>query len=657
MKRHVSHPTTTAPDLKDGPPCDAEAGRWRPRFGAWPEENGIAFRVWAPSAQSVSVVLEAANGQEPGEHGLDREPDGTFTALVGAARVGGLYRYRIDGDALYPDPASRFQPDGVHGPSQIVDPRAFRWSDDGWPGVPLERLVLYELHVGAFTDSGTFDGVIGRLPYLADLGVTAIELMPVADFPGARNWGYDGAALFAPAGAYGAPDNLRRLVDTAHRLGLAVHLDVVYNHLGPDGAYLAAISPQFFTSRHRSPWGDGINLDGPGSRIVRQLLIENALYWVHEFHVDGLRLDATHALADDSERHFLADLAGAVHGAGRNVVVIAEDERNLARIVSSPRAGGWGLDGVWADDFHHEIRRMLAGDHESYYADFSGTADELATAVERGWFYSGQHSVHFGGPRGTDPAGIPLSRFVVCVENHDQVGNRAFGERLNAQAEPAAYRAASTLLLTVPETPLLFMGQEWAASTPFLYFTDHKPDLGALVTEGRRQEFRKFSAFSDPGARESIPDPQDPATFLASKLRWPERGEEPHAGTLRLYRALLALRRNEPLLAHGGVTEVAAVGAVALVVWRGRSDGRGLAIVVRLAGDGEVDLREAAAGGIAAVAGGAGWQVVLTTEDPDFVEDPTPPEITGLDGRPAIRFLRPGAVLLARQGDRRRATL
>ncbi len=632
-------------------PVHAGTSRWQPSFGAWPDDRGFAFRVWAPGADSVAVALERRGGEPIGEYPLDRQQDGTFAGRIEAAAAGDLYRYRIDQGVAYPDPASRFQPEGVHGPSQIVDARGFPWSDAGWSGVPLDRLVLYELHVGTFTAEGTFRGVIDRLPYLAHLGVTAIELMPVADFPGSRNWGYDGVALFAPARAYGSPDDLRRLVDAAHRLGLAVHLDVVYNHLGPDGAYLSAISPEFFTSRHRSPWGDGINLDGPGSAMVRRFLIDNALHWMHEYHVDGLRLDATHALTDDSDRHFLAELAAAVHDARPNALAIAEDERNLAVLVRRPEQGGWGLDGVWADDFHHEIRRMLAGDRESYYADFAGTTEELAAAIARGWFYCGQHSSHFGGPRGTDPAGIPLSRFVVCIENHDQAGNRAFGERLNMDVAAAAYRAASTLLLTVPETPLLFMGQEWAASTPFLYFTDHEPALGVKVTEGRRQEFQRFSAFSDPGSREKIPDPQDPKTFRASKLRWPERDQEEHRCTLRLYRALLALRRADPALSDAsGVSQVAAVDGGAIVLWRGRPGGAGLAVVVRLSGEGAVDLRRAAERGVAALADArGGWKVLLTTEDRDYAQDPRPPEVTGLAGTPVIRFSRPGAMLLRRE--------
>ncbi|HXH06040.1 MAG TPA: malto-oligosyltrehalose trehalohydrolase, partial [Vicinamibacterales bacterium] len=516
---------------------------WAPFFGAVPVDGGARFRVWAPGARAVTVVVET--GAAAGEHALAREPDDTFTAVVGGARPGDRYRLRRDGGPPMPDPASRFQPEGVHGPSEIVDPAAFEWHDTDWPGVAAGDLVLYELHVGTFTPEGTFAAAAARLPYLRDLGVTAIELMPVADFPGRRNWGYDPAALFAPARCYGPPDDLRRLVDTAHALGLAVHLDVVYNHLGPDGAYLAAFSPPFFTDRHRSPWGAGVNLDGPGSAMVRRFLIENALHWLHEYHIDGLRLDATHALADDGPRHFLAELASAVHAAarGRPALVIAEDSRNLAVLVREPDEGGWGLDGVWADDFHHVVRVMLAGDRDGYYADYEGTTAELAATLRDGWLYQGRMSRYLGAPRGSDPRGVPKRKFVIAIQNHDQVGNRAFGDRLHHAIDPAAYRAASALLLLAPETPLLFMGQEWAATTPFLYFTDHGPELGARVSAGRRREFARFAAFRDERARARIPDPQAESTFLASRLRWEEPERPPHGAVLRLYRRLLALRR------------------------------------------------------------------------------------------------------------------
>jgi maltooligosyltrehalose trehalohydrolase len=602
--------------------------------------------VWAPTKQRVDVVLaRAVCGAQI--HALSRAGDGTFRGFVAGVRAGDCYRYRVDGAASFPDPASRFQPLGVHGVSMVVDPDGFAWNDGDWRGIDAEQMVLYELHVGTFTPAGSFAGVSARLPYLRDLGVTAVELMPVADFPGARNWGYDGAALFAPARCYGHPDDLRRLVDAAHRLGLGVVLDVVYNHLGPDGAYLQAFSPYYLSKRHRTPWGGAVNLDGAHSEMVRAFFIENALHWVHEYHVDGLRLDATHALIDRSPRHFLAELTARVRAAvpRRHVVLMAEDHRNLARLLQPEAAGGWGMNAVWADDFHHQLRRALAGDRQGYYRDFTGSTADLATTVRRGWFYCGQHSAHAGGRRGTDPKGVLPRRFVMCLDNHDQVGNRAFGERLHQEIDPAAYRAASVLLLCAPETPLLFMGQEWAASTPFLFFTDHEPKLGRLVTEGRRREFRAFSAFADPRVRARIPDPQARATFVASRLNWSEFARMPHAATRRLYGALIGLRRTEPLLreAHWTGFTAAAAGRDALVLCR-RLRGRGVLLaVIRLRGAGPIDAGRAA--GIRRSAH-LEWEAILSTEEARFAADPMPVNVDLSRGVPVVRFVRPGAVML-----------
>lgn len=527
-------------------------------FGARPREDGVEFRVWAPSAQAVEVVFEP-DGRA---HSLERREAGLFGGYVPGARAGALYRYRLDAAATYPDPASRFQPHGVHGPSMVVDPAAYAWRDGGWRGVARRDLVFYELHVGTFTTAGSFDALRAQLSYLRDLGVTAIELMPVADFPGERNWGYDPAALYAPSRAYGTPDALRHLVDDAHLEGLAVVLDVVYNHLGPDGAYLPAIAPSFFTDRHATPWGKAVNLDDDGSEQVRSLLIDNALHWLLEYHLDGLRLDATHALVDDGDPHFLAALAEAVESApAPKRFLIAEDHRNLRRLIEPRERGGYGLDAVWADDFHHQVRRITAGDSEGYFRDFAGGTRDLARTLRQGWLFTGQHSRHEGGPRGTDPTGLAQERFVLCIQNHDQIGNRAQGERLTDEISSAAYHAATAVLLFAPELPLLFMGQEWAARTPFLYFTDHEAELGTLVTEGRRTEFAEFARF----AREDVPDPQDPETFERSKLDWRERESGDHARTLRLYRDLLTLRRS----LHGDVAADAPVEG-GLVLRRGR---------------------------------------------------------------------------------------
>ena len=621
---------------------------WKPSVGAWPEGEGVRFRVWAPEARTVEVVLERPGGTA--QH-LERLADGTFSGLVRSARAGDRYRYRVSNGGPFPDPASRFQPEGIHGPSEIIDPAAFSWSDAHWHNLPRADLVLYELHVGTFTAAGTFAAAQERLAALADLGVNAIELMPVADFPGRRNWGYDGVDLFAPARCYGRPDDLRRLVDAAHGLGLAVLLDVVYNHLGPDGNYTGVYSPYYVSKKHHTPWGQAMNLDGGHAAAVRNFFIDNALHWIHEYHFDGLRLDATHALVDDSPRHFLAELTARLRAsAGKPVHLMAEDHRNLALLLRPERAGGWDLDGVWADDFHHEMRRLLAGDHESYYRDYTGTAEDLAATIRQGWFFHGQTSEHLQTQRGTDPTGLPPRAFVVCLQNHDQIGNRALGERLHHQIDLAAYRAASALLLCSPATPLLFMGQEWAASSPFLFFTDHHAGLGKRVTEGRRKEFRHFSAFSDPQQLDRIPDPQAPSTFESSRLNWAERSREPHACTLRLYRELLRLRRTESALraATADSFDVAAVGDSAVVLVRRAPDGTVLLIVCQLRGGRSIDL-----GGVSMLREDAGrrWEVVLTTEDASFSQNPQVPQV---DTSSTLRivFEGPAAVILKSPGPR-----
>ncbi len=624
---------------------------WSPALGAWPEENGTRFRVWAPKARKIEVILERP-GEEPLEIALERSADNHFSALVPGVRAGDQYRYRIDGQGMFPDPASRFQPEGIHGPSEVVDPGTFVWSDRGWKGIAREDLVIYELHVGTFTPEGTFDGVTGRHEALRDLGVTAIELMPVADFVGERNWGYDGVDLFAPSHVYGTPDNLRRLVDEAHRLGICVILDVVYNHFGPTGNYTGQFSDRYL-SHKEGDWGSCINLDGEGSEQVREFFIENALYWLHEYHLDGLRLDATHALHDDSPPHFLDVLSERVHASvpGRKVLLIAEDSRNLATMVRLRGDGGWDLDGVWADDFHHELRRLLAGDREGYFRDYAGTTADIATTINQGWFYTGQRSIHLDAPRGTDPEGIEPRRFVFCVQNHDQIGNRAFGERLHHQIDQAAYRGACALLLCAPQTPLLFMGQEWAASAPFLFFTDHDEELGALVTEGRRREFRHFPGFADPEAREKIPDPQAASSFEASKLDWSEREREPHASFFRLHKALLTLRRNEKALRTNRRESYEAVALDADTLLLVQDDDRGgrLALIARLRGSGKAELSTCSQ---LRLSDDLVWEVVLTTEDSSFAPDPSPPSVE-IDGPSvSIDFSRPSAVVLkSRNGN------
>jgi maltooligosyltrehalose trehalohydrolase len=602
---------------------------WSLPIGARPDQAGVHFRVWAASVKHVEVVLYD-DARETGVFALTPESDGYFAGYIAGIGPGARYMYRLDSGDPRPDPATRFQPAGVHSFSQVVDPALFEWTDDGWRGIPLEDAIIYELHVGTATEVGTFDALIERLEDLRDLGVTAIELMPVADFPGERNWGYDGVNLFAPARAYGGPEALRRLVDAAHARGLAVLLDVVYNHLGPDGNYLRQFSQDYFTDRHHTPWGDALNLDGPGSAPVRAFFIANACYWAHEYHIDGLRLDATHALIDTSEKHLLAELANAVHASlppDRHFLLIAENENNDPNLVRGIGDGGWGmgdgmqepisnpqplgLDAVWADDFHHQLRVALTHEREGYYHDYSGSVEDLAATLRQGWFYIGQRSGHLGHPRGAPAADLPLPRFVYCIQNHDQIGNRALGERLEHLIKLDAYRAASALLLLGPATPLLFMGQEWAARTPFLFFTDHNAELGRLVTQGRRGEFAGFTAFSG----ELVPDPQARDTFERSKLRWDERSESPHAGILQLYHDLIDLRRRHPALRERGRDSfsVIALGESALALRRhGPTPEDTLLIIVNLRDALRLDLAERAA---TTVPAGLRWAPLLDTED------------------------------------------
>lgn len=627
------------------------ASAWSPLLGAWPEAGGVRFRVWAPDRREVELVLEGAAAERA--PALERDGDGYWGTLVPGLAAGARYRYRLDGEGPFPDPASRFQPEGVHGPSQVVDAAGFEWTAAGWEGIGLEELLIYELHVGCFSPEGTFAGATRRLEHLVELGVTAVELMPLADFPGSRNWGYDGVCLFAPARCYGTPDDLRRLVDRAHALGLAVLLDVVYNHLGPDGAYLGLFSPRYFSDRHLTPWGAAVNLDGPDSDKVRRFFVENALHWLNEYRFDGLRLDATHAIHDASPRHFLAELRARVRALlpDRAVVVIAEDSRNLVHMIQSESAHGFGLDALWADDLHHQLRRHLAGDADGYYCDYSGSMPDIAKTLRDGWFFQGQRSAFLGKPRGSDPSVEPPRRYVVCLQNHDQVGNRALGERLHHQLDAAAWRAASALLLLAPETPLLFMGQEWAASSPFLYFTDHGAELGRLVTEGRRKEFASFAAFSDPAARARIPDPQKESTFARSRLAWDERAAPEHARVERLYRALLALRKQEqPARVERDALHVEPLDSGCLAVHLGPRPGveRHLLVVVRLSGAGSARLDASALG----LPKGAAWRETLSTEEARFVADPCPPGLEQDEDHFVVGFARPGALVLSAEPAR-----
>jgi maltooligosyltrehalose trehalohydrolase len=601
--------------------------------------GGTEFTVWAPASGGVEVILRTAHGDAA--HPLAPLGSGWFRGSVAGSAPGDRYRLRLDGGEAMPDPLSRSQPDGVHGDSEVVDVGSFRWTDEAWRGIGSDDLVIYEVHVGTATPDGTFDALIPRLQELADLGVTALELMPVAAFPGMRNWGYDGVYPFAPAHPYGGPRGLQRLVDAAHGAGLAVILDVVYNHFGPEGNYFPVVTGgRIFTERHHTPWGAAVNYDDDGSAGVRAMVLANVVEWVRDYHIDGLRLDATHAIVDTSEPHILEEIArSAREAADRSVVIIAEDERNERRLVL-PLPDGLGLDAVWADDFHHAVRRLLAGDRDGYYAAYEGVADELARTLELGWLYQGEVYSPTREARGTPAADIPPRCFVHCIQNHDQVGNRAMGERLHHQIGGDAYRAVSALLLLSPYTPLLWMGQDWAATTPFLYFTDHAEELGRLVTRGRRDEFRHFAAFSDPALRAQIPDPQAESTFHKSRLDWSERGREPHAGVHRLYRALLHLRRRHPALRvrSRDAWDVATLSDGALALRR-RGAGEDLLLVANLRGSLDVQLEE---NGVTSPPRSP-WEAVLSTNEERFGGGG---DVVGPGDDARLGMAGPGAVLL-----------
>jgi maltooligosyltrehalose trehalohydrolase len=507
-------------------------------------DRRVRFRLWAPAARRVDLVLESPQGSRT----LPLEPcgEGWQELVTGEARAGSRYRFSIDGGALVPDPASRRNSQGVHGPSEVIDPEEFDWTDDDWRARPWRESVIYELHVGTFTPEGTFAGVARKLEHLQRLGVTAIELMPIGAFPGSRGWGYDGVLPYAPASAYGSPDELKSLVCAAHAHGIAVMLDVVYNHFGPEGNFLHLYAPQFFTERHSTPWGAAIDFEGPESRVVRDFFIHNALYWLEEYHLDGLRLDAVHAIFDSSEPHILTEIARAARqgpGRDRPVYLVLENVANEAR-----RLGAGGdpstFDAQWNDDWHHCLHVLLTGESDSYYRDYQPRPHALlCRSLAEGFAYQGESSPHLGGPRGERSAHLPHSAFVNFLQNHDQVGNRARGERLAQLVRgETALRAAAAVLLLAPSPPMLFMGEEWAAPEPFPYFCDFEPELAAKVRAGRLREFAHF--------RGPIPDPGDEATMAAAHLQWHRLTEPAHARMFDHYRRLLAIRRRDivPLL-------------------------------------------------------------------------------------------------------------
>lgn len=555
-------------------------------YGAELTASGeVCFRLWAPAHAAVQIELDGLSAPllmrqaEPGWHEL----------TTARASAGTRYRFVLSDGRRVPDPASRHQPQDVHGPSEVIDPAAHAWGDADWHGRPWAEAVIYELHVGAFTPQGSFRAAIEKLDHLAKLGVTAIEIMPIGDFPGRRNWGYDGVLPFAPDAGYGRPDDLKRLVDAAHSRRLMVILDVVYNHFGPEGAVAHAIAPQMFTDRHRTPWGAAINFDGDLADPVREFFIHNALYWIEEFHLDGLRLDAVHAILDDSPTHLLEELAERVRAAApaRQIHLILENEHNEAgRLARGPDSGTLQYTAQWNDDVHHVLHVAATGEADGYYADYHADPEKLGRALAEGFAFQGEIMAHSGRARGEPSGRLPPVAFVAFAQNHDQIGNRAFGDRLTAITAPEVMRAVAAVYLLLPHIPMLFMGEEWAATQPFPFFCEFGPELAEAVREGRRREFMRFPAFQDPAMRELIPDPTAESTFRAAKLDWDDLRRAPHAGWLDWYRRVLAVRHAEivPRLAGigcGGRYRVLAPGAV-LVRWALGEPSRELVLAVNL---------------------------------------------------------------------------
>jgi maltooligosyltrehalose trehalohydrolase len=602
-------------------------------IGARIHDDAVIFRVWAPLRRSLSVQFEGRRAL-----GLTAGTDGLFEGVSQRLPEGTRYRYLLDDTLVRPDPASRHQPDGVHGASALVDPRAFLWTDEGFRGHALSDLVIYELHVGTFSAAGTFEGVIPHLPYLVDLGVTAIELMPIAEFPGSRNWGYDGVYLFAPQSTYGGPAGLRRLIDAAHRHGLSVLLDVVYNHFGPEGNYTADYGP-YFTKRHRTLWGEAVNFDGQGAAGVRQYVVANAAHWVREYHVDGLRLDSIHDIHDDSPVHILKDVIAAAEEEaaklGRPVHVIAESHDNDVNYVVPRAGGGFGFAGVWSDDFHHALHTVLTGERGGYYVDF-GRTDQLARAIGDGFAYQGEMAEYFGRPRGTPSRDVPGEHFVFFTQNHDQIGNRARGDRLSALVPFEAVKLAAALLFVSPAVPLLFMGEEYGDTAPFQFFTSFlDPALAEAVRQGRTKEFARFAW------QGAVPDPGDPATFVRSRLSHSLRKAPRHRELLSYYRRWIELRKKHPALGTRGkaetLCELGSKGTTLTVSRRGPG-GERIVLAANLTADSQEWTPP-----------GREWRVLLDSSSADFAGPPdgrgrpNGPHTPGIRGAP---FLLPYQALL-----------
>ena len=608
-------------------------------IGAELRPDGADFRVWAPAPRDVQLVIEGDRSSR--DVVLDKEPDGYYSAFVPGVSAGTRYHYRLDG-VLCPDPASRFQPDGPAGPSQVVDPRGFPWTTAVSAGIGMPGQIVYELHIGTFTREGTWAAAAEQLPGLARTGVTVLEVMPVAEFPGRFGWGYDGVFPFAPTRLYGEPDDFRRFVDRAHQLGLAVILDVVYNHFGPDGCIFGKFSPQYFAEHYANEWGDGLNFDGPGSGPVREYFSSNAAYWIDEFRLDGLRLDATQSIHDRSAEHVIALIARRARQAAgaRRIILVAENESQQTRMVRPPEEGGYGLDALWNDDFHHSAVVALTGRREAYYSDHDGRPQEFISAAKHGYLFQGQRYAWQKQARGTRTRGLAPPAFVNFIENHDQIANSGDGARLHMRSAAGKYRAMTALLLLMPGTPMLFQGQEFGAKTPFLYFADHKGDLAAAVQRGRAEFVSQFPSLASPEAQASLPLPDDPSTFERCKLNREDRQPQHE----RLIEDLIALRRQNAAFAgqHSDAVDGAVLGADLFVMrFAAPDDANERLLLVNLGVDCD---RAAFPEPLLAPPSGTHWSVLWSSEHPDYGGMGTPEVVGGKGWRipgPSAIVLRP----------------
>lgn len=606
-----------------------------------PDGRGVSFRVWAPKRRTVEVVFDDSDLPPLS---LTREDDGHFSGIAPGAVVGQMYSYRLDAeDQIYPDPVSRYSPRGVHGPSQVIDANAFHWTDANWPGVPAEGQVLYEMHIGTFTKAGTWDAAAEHLQDLKDLGITCLEIMPVNEFAGRWGWGYDGVQLFAPFHHYGSPDDMRRFIDTAHAIGIGVILDLVYNHLGPDGNYTGAFSDQYVSTSHSTDWGDALNFDGEGSHGVREFFLANIRFWIEEYHLDGFRFDATQAILDNSPKHILAEITETAwrSARGRKVYLINENEPQNTQLVRPIDRGGFGMNALWNDDFHHAARVTLSGRNEAFYCDYNGSPQEFISSAKWGYLYQGQRYKWQKKRRGTPALDLPPTAFVHFLQNHDQIANSARGYRAHQLTSPGELKAMTALMLLMPQTPMLFQGQEFAASSTFHYFSDHNEELSKLIVQGRAKEIAQFPSAATDAMQERLVDPSTEATFLRSKIDLSERSAPMHAEMYRLHKDLLTLRREEPTFGRvqrRGDLDGAVLGPSSFVLrYFGRPDSGGATggggadrlIIVNFGLDITLDP---APEPLLAAPPGHRWQMIFTTEDPAYGGSGTAPVETEQEG-------------------------